>query len=269
MPVAMAPAACSDKRDLKPYGIRAGRGPGFFYYIKIRLLGGGGCERAAFLPIYILTGGMYMKMDTIALQASAAKSGEPKQKEKNISGNAILRSMLERLGDAGLSEMTEDEKRLYEQRIIQKMREGRRLSAKELSYLRLHNPELYKVAIRVELSRKMLRNSLKKCRSKDEVRNVVMNQFSALRSMKDGDPAKEYMAAMIRKELSDFRKSREYAQLPEKTEHNAKERKLTFRDDADGDEEAQACDRAVFFTILRLQCEELSQMTEAALAFQG
>lgn len=163
--------------------------------------------------------------------------------------------------------MSEKEQKEYERRIEQKMKAGKKLSAKELNYLRIHNPDLYKIALRVEISRKSLRYRLKNCRSKQEVHDVVQGQLGAVRSAK-GDPAREYLVAMVQRELRKFKKSGAYARLPMKTEHGEKKSKkvLYFPEQEKGDE-TEFYSKVMFLGSLQMQCEELSLMTSAVLEF--
>ncbi len=114
-----------------------------------------------------------------------------------------------------LYDVPEEDRESFERNIQRKLKSGQPLTAKELNYLRIHNPELYRTAIRVEQSRKNLKTQLKNCRSKEAVQNVIGRQFARLKAMKN-DPDREYMAAMIQREIDEFKKSSAYARLPEK-----------------------------------------------------
>lgn len=117
-------------------------------------------------------------------------------------------------------DVPEEEREAFEQKIKMKMKMGKPLSAKELNYLRIHDPEAYRSAMRVAHARKNLQDSLKRCRSKEEVSRVISNQLSNLRAM-EKDPDREYMMAMVQREIEAFTKSGAYARLPE-TEKEAK-----------------------------------------------
>lgn len=202
-------------------------------------------------------------MDRMMLRA-AVESGQT-QEEKNMSPkNAMWQKLICEIEDptAGMSEKEQKE---YERRIMQKLKAGKKLTTKELNYLRIHNPELYKIAIRVENSRRSLRHRLKTCRSKQEVQDVAQAQLGAVRSA-DGDPAREYLVAMVQSELCKFQKSNVYAKLPMKAEHGTrKEKKVLYLPEQEEKDEAEYCERAMFLGNLQLQCEELSQMTSAVL----
>lgn len=121
------------------------------------------------------------------------------------------------------SGLSEEEIRAAIKKIQQKMKMGKSLTAQELNLLRVHDPETYRSAIRVERSRKNLKQRLKQCRSKEAVQNVITSQLSVLRAMRN-DPDREYLAPMIQQEIQEFLKSSHYARLPE-TEKDEKRNK--------------------------------------------
>lgn len=111
---------------------------------------------------------------------------------------------------AGLSQ---EEKKAYEEKIIQKLRSGKKLTPEEMNYLRAKNPQLYVQAARVQAMRENLRNQLENCKSKEEVEKVYGN-FTLMIS-KD-DPMKEALVAAYDDEVKEFKKTDKYQALPEK-----------------------------------------------------
>lgn len=111
--------------------------------------------------------------------------------------------------------MSEDEKKAYEERIIQKLRAGKKLTAEEMNYLRAKNPQLYAQAARVQAMRENLKNQLESCKSKEEVEKVYGNSVSMV--AKD-DPMKEAIIAAFDDVLKEFKKTDQYQALPEKEE---------------------------------------------------
>ncbi|WP_075721319.1 hypothetical protein [Roseburia sp. 499] len=111
--------------------------------------------------------------------------------------------------------MSEDEKKAYEERIMQKLRAGKKLTAEEMNYLRAKNPQLYAQAARVQAMRENLENQLKNCRSKEEVEKVYGNAISMV--AKD-DPMKEAIVAAYDDVMKEFKKTEQYQALPEKEE---------------------------------------------------
>lgn len=161
----------------------------------------------------------------------------------------------------------------YEQKIMAKLRSGKRLTSQELSYLRLHNPDLYEIAMRVEQARQAFRNRLKSCKSKEEVQQVISGQMEVIRTMRDaGDPATEYMAAMVDHEVQTLRESSAYARLPERTEDACKKKKQVEEKDPfeERDKTEMQQDGETYFSwslLLqgRFQCDMIGQLTEEIL----
>ena len=96
--------------------------------------------------------------------------GENKNKKQTEA--SIWKEVIEALVDPTAG-MEEPERKNYEQKIMQKLKSGKRLSSEELDYLRIQNPELYRTAMRVENARKALRTRLSNCKSKEEVQQVI------------------------------------------------------------------------------------------------
>ncbi|MCH5252857.1 MAG: hypothetical protein J1F22_07770 [Lachnospiraceae bacterium] len=203
-------------------------------------------------------------MDRMMLQ-TAKESGYSPEKGKLSHENTMWQKVIREM--EGLSDdMSELEQQAYEHKIEQKMRAGKKLTSKELNYLRTHNPELYKIAKRVEVSRKSLRAKLKNCKSKQDVHNVIQGQFCSLRAMK-GDPAQKYMAAMVQREIRKFTKSSAYAKLPLNRKDAVKQKKKTLCETEREETEEEVYSKAVFFNKLQMQCDTLSKITSAVLAF--
>ncbi len=146
---------------------------------------------------------------------SVDAAGSQKQKLDVFSIQSELMEYLD--PTAGLSE---EEKKEYEEKIIQKLRSGKKLTAEEMNYLRAKNPQLYVQAARVQAMRENLKNQLENCKSKEEVEKVYGN-FTSMIS-KD-DPMKEALMAAYDDELKEFKKTDKYQALPEKEEDAKKE----------------------------------------------
>ncbi len=96
--------------------------------------------------------------------ADQTDSGE--KTEGRRTKNDIWKEAIEALVDP-TSGMDEPQRAEYEQKIMQKLKSGRKLTQEELDYLRIHNPEMYKIAVRVETERKVLKTKLNNCKSKE------------------------------------------------------------------------------------------------------
>lgn len=167
-------------------------------------------------------------------------------------------------------DMDEEKRKAYEQKIMAKLKSGKRLTSQELSYLRLHNPELYKIAMRVEVARQALRNRLKSCKSKEEVQQVISGQMEVIKVMREaGDPATEYMEAMADHEIQTLRESSAYARLPERTEDVCKKKKQQIKgkdpfEEKDKKERQQEGETYYNWSLLlqgRFQCDMIGQLT--------
>ena len=194
---------------------------------------------------------------------SQEQSGRAQEKRSKAS---IWKDAIEQLVDPTYG-MSEEEQSNYEKKIMQKLKSGKPLTSEELEYLRLHNPDLYRSAIRVETERKALQSRLKSCKSKEEVRQVISGQMEILKAM-EGDPDQGYMAAMADHEIDKFRKSAAYARLPERREDGKKKTAENGYPTEKEDEMDSLQDSSVgkkVYTQTQLQCEQISQIAQGIL----
>ena len=112
-------------------------------------------------------------------------------------------------------ELDEQKKAEYEARIQTKLERGKRLSAKEMKYLKQYNPVMYMHALRIEMQRHALEKRLENARSKQEVQEI---QAEAMAAIGKDDPVKKYMVAMVQDTVTEFKKTEAYKRLPEKEE---------------------------------------------------
>lgn len=197
---------------------------------------------------------------------SAGERKAPENMSEKSNGE-IWREAIAMMEEA-LVRVPEEKRADYEQKIRQKMQSGKKLSAEELNYLRVYQPELYRSALRVENARKVLRAKLQSCKSKEEVDNVVSVQTEVLRAM-EGDPDKEYMAAMVRHEVDAFKKSKAYARLHENTQEGKKKKKTPVSEKEiwkDGETGMMSSNKMAVLGQMQVQCEQISQMAGAFVA---
>ena len=115
--------------------------------------------------------------------------------------------------------------------ISSKMESGSRLSASDMEYLRVHSPDTYEKAVRIQREREAYERDLKNCRSKEDVERLKqskLNQFvvegRAIMSSPNIPKAQkgELMQFLkmrmnaILKAHAEFISSPEYYRLPEK-----------------------------------------------------
>ena len=100
------------------------------------------------------------------------------------------------------SQMSDEERAQYEQKIFQKLKQGKRLSSAEMNYLQIHNPTMYQKALRVQNAKERLQTRLEHCRSKEEANDVIAMEMSAV---SDKDPDREYMLAGLQETAKEYR----------------------------------------------------------------
>ena len=149
--------------------------------------------------------------------------------------NGVIKKAIETMLDP-TSNLTEDERRQYEQKVMAKLKSGKHLTSEEMNYLKLHNPVLYRTALRVELAKQRLKEQLKHCKSKEEAKNVICGAISGV---SDKDPDREYIVAGLQETAKNYRKDSHYARLPEtiKQEKKSKIRRNYDFDDEETEEE--------------------------------
>lgn len=139
---------------------------------------------------------------------AVAKNGVQKK-----DGFTIQSGIMEFLNPtAGLSE---EEKQAYENKILQKLRSGKKLTSEEMNYLRVKNPAMYAQAARVQAMRENLKSQLESCRSKEEVEKVYGDAVSLVGKE---DPMKEAIIAAYDDVTKEFKETDQYQALPEKEE---------------------------------------------------
>lgn len=86
----------------------------------------------------------------------------------------------------------EEKKQEMLSRIMGKLKSGKKLSAKELDFLRRTDPILYAHALRVQRMAEALKQQLSHAKSKQEANDMIT---SAIAGVSDKDPDKEYLLA--------------------------------------------------------------------------
>ena len=197
---------------------------------------------------------------------AAGKTDSTEMAEGRQTKADIWKEVLETMVDP-TSGMDDMERANYEQKIIQKLKSGRRLTSEELDYLRIHNPDMYRIAVRVETERKALKTKLSNCKSKEEVQQVISVEMEVLKAMK-GDPAQEYMTAMVKKEVQDFKKTSEYARLPQKQEKGKKkaEEERLFKESDNDMEDGGLFQKVVAYGRMQVQCDRIGSLAQSYLS---
>lgn len=114
--------------------------------------------------------------------------------------------------------MTEEEKESYYNKIMGKLKSGKKLSPEEMRFLQAEHPEMYQQVARVQAMRDGFETRLKTATSKQKAQEIFADSLS---HVADDDPMKEYIVAAYQDAMKNFEKSDEYKELPE-TEEDAK-----------------------------------------------
>ena len=122
------------------------------------------------------------------------------------------------------------------QRVDLKMKSGKRLTHDEMEFLKVHAPDKYIKALKIEKEREEYRKALQNCRTKEDVRRVQAVKAMQLHEEASAIPDKnsaqgkedlEFLAmrlAALLDEFSEFVKSGEYDELPEKSDSDEEEK---------------------------------------------
>jgi len=108
--------------------------------------------------------------------------------------------------------------------ITNKIKFGKRLTHDEMEFLKIHNPDLYARAVKIEQEREEYRNALRSCKTKEEARNLQM--IRTLQPKLDSD-----IKMALFDEFTEFVKSNEFEELPSEQELD-KEKIFTLHKDA-------------------------------------
>ena len=149
-----------------------------------------------------------------------------KEEEKKITSQ---RELVEHIlsNTDNVNEMSEENRREMDARIMAKLKSGKKLSQKELDYLRRTNPILYAEAMRVQRMAEALEEQLKHAKSKEEVNQIFT---AALSGISKNDHDREYLIASFNRISEEFRKSKAYNELPTTIEEAKKKKKQTDQD---------------------------------------
>lgn len=143
--------------------------------------------------------------------------GTMKLNNESKSGQYVsnqLTYVVRRLKEQSTMANKEDDSKMME-KIQAKIKSGKRLTSKEETYLKEHNPELYQQYLRIRRMAEALEHQLEKADSKEEVNDII---FHALNGISDKDPYKAAIVAAMDEVIKEFKKSDGYKHLPENEE---------------------------------------------------
>ena len=162
-------------------------------------------------------------MDSIKFEMSVTD-----EKSKENLGCEIAASIREKIEESKNNYDQNDEKMMT--RIMAKLKSGKKLSQKEESYLKQHNPDLYLQYIRIRRMAEAMASRLKHANSKEEVNDIIMQSISGI---SDKDPYKEYIVAALNEVAKEFKNSDAYGELPATSEESNEKKKSSPNNDED------------------------------------
>jgi len=134
--------------------------------------------------------------------------------------------------------------------IKNKMKAGRRLSHDEKEFLRIHSPDLYEKAMKIERERDEFRRALANCKTKEEARRLQTSKALELQAeaqasaanLKNGNGKDESEFIAMRMmaifdEYADFAKTKEYEELENEYEEMREEAENNGKTETDETDE--------------------------------
>ena len=161
----------------------------------------------------------------------------PKKEEpKKITSTKELAQYIIESGN-DVKKMAEEDRAKMDSRIMAKLESGKKLSQKELDYLRKTNPIMYAHAMRVQRMAEAIEEQLKHAKSKEEADCIISASLSGISK---NDPDREYIYAAVNRISTEFHKSGAYEKLPNTVEEGDKKNRESgdvFSDAEDEDDE--------------------------------
>lgn len=153
-----------------------------------------------------------------------------KEETKKITNiRELAESILKKGND--IEKMTDDDRAKMDGQILMKLKSGKKLSQKEMDYLKKTNPMMYAHALRVQRMAEAVEEQLKHARSKEEADRIISSSLSGISK---NDPDREYIYAAVNRISNEFHQSGVYSKLPntieEANEKNGGEPKNVFSD---------------------------------------
>ena len=159
-----------------------------------------------------------------------------KEEPKKITSTKELAQYIIESGN-DVEKMSEEDRAKMDSRIMAKLESGKKLSQKELDYLRKTNPIMYAHAMRVQRMAEAIEEQLKHAKSKEEADCIISASLSGISK---NDPDREYIYAAVNRISTEFHKSGAYEKLPNTVEEGDKKNRESgdvFSDAEDEDDE--------------------------------
>ena len=120
-----------------------------------------------------------------------------KEEKSTQNINQVIKEALFKMSDP-TPNMTDEERESYHRKLLAKLESGQKLTSQELAFLRTNDPAAYQKARRMEQKRQWLTEQMKKCKSKQEVLDVVND---AIAHVSEKDPNRNAIIATYREAL--------------------------------------------------------------------
>ena len=152
---------------------------------------------------------------------------------KSISKN--LTDVVRKLQEESSPSEKQDDSKMME-KIQAKIKRGKKLTSKEETYLKEHNPELYQQYLRIRRMAEALEHRLENAQSKEEVNDII---FQSINSVSDKDPYKAAIVAAMDEVIKEYKKSDGYKNLPSSDEEIEEGRRKTTNSEKDKSEDSE------------------------------
>ena len=142
-----------------------------------------------------------------------------------VNGKSLYKNLTDvvrRLQEENPRSEKQDDSKMME-KIQAKIKRGKKLTSKEETYLKEHNPELYQQYLRIRRMAEALEHRLENAKSKEEVNDII---FQSINSVSDKDPYKTAIVAAMDEVVKDFKKTDGYNNLPSSNEEIEEGRKV-------------------------------------------
>lgn len=141
-----------------------------------------------------------------------------KEEPKKITNTKELAEYILESGN-DIEKMSDEDRAKMDAQIMAKLKSGKKLSQKEMDYLRKTNPIMYAHAMRVQRMAEAIEEQLKHARSKEEANRIIT---SAMAGISKNDPDREFIFAAVNRIDTEFHKSGAYEKLPDTIEEAQK-----------------------------------------------
>lgn len=169
----------------------------------------------------------------ISFDLGTMSFSDVKTNGKSISKN--LTDVVRKLQEESSPSEKQDDSKMME-KIQAKIKRGKKLTSKEETYLKEHNPELYQQYLRIRRMAEALEHRLENAQSKEEVNDII---FQSINSVSDKDPYKAAIVAAMDEVIKEFKKSDGYKNLPSSDEEIEEGRRKTTNSEKDKSEDSE------------------------------